>query len=217
MVLGEIHVRRRLPGVAGAAGKFRWGGHLAVAYDRAVGSSLIVRPAWVQDVRQMARVHVRCWQETYRGLMPDAVLDDPGFPAARERMWTGALTGGRYRQNRAAVAERDDELAGIAMSGPPEDVAAGWMRRLYVLYVYAADHGTGAGRALLEPSSTPRSRPRCGSPIPTLARRRSTASTASLPTGRPGSRTGYGRSAWSAAAARRDRPLPPGTVGGETA
>ena len=54
-----------------------------MAYDLAVDSSLIIRPARVQDVKQMARVHVRCWQETYRGLMPDAVLDDPGFPAAR--------------------------------------------------------------------------------------------------------------------------------------
>jgi ribosomal protein S18 acetylase RimI-like enzyme len=128
----------------------RWGEHLSVAYDLVVGSSLIVRPARVQDVRQMAREHVRCWQETYRGLMPDAVLDDPGFPAARERMWTDALTGERYRQNRVAVAERDDELAGIAMSGPPEDAAAAWTSQLYVLYVYAADHGTGAGEALLE-------------------------------------------------------------------
>ena len=121
-----------------------------MAYDLVVDSSLIVRPARVQDIRQMARVHVRCWQETYRGLMPDAVLDDPGFPAARERMWTDVLTGERYRQNRVAVAERDGELVGIAMSGPPEDAAAAWMRQLYVLYVYAADHGTGAGRALLE-------------------------------------------------------------------
>jgi hypothetical protein len=32
----------------------------------------------------MAYVNVRCW-ETYRGLMSDAVLDDPGFLAARER------------------------------------------------------------------------------------------------------------------------------------
>jgi GNAT superfamily N-acetyltransferase len=121
-----------------------------VAYDLAVGSSLVVRLARVQDVRQMARVHVRCWQETYRGLMPDAVLDDPGFPAARERMWTGVLTSERYRQNRVAVAERDDELIGIAMSGPPEDVTAARLRQLYVLYVHAADHGTGIGRALLE-------------------------------------------------------------------
>ena len=103
----------------------------------------------------MARAHVRCWQETYRGLMPDAVLDDPGFPAARERMWTRALTDERYRQNRVAVAERDEQLVGIAMSGPPENVTAAWARQLYVLYVYAADHGTGAGRALLEAVITP--------------------------------------------------------------
>jgi ribosomal protein S18 acetylase RimI-like enzyme len=115
-----------------------------------VGSSLVTRPARVQDVAQMARVHVRCWQETYRGLMPDAVLDDPGFPAARERMWTEVLTSERYRRNRVAVAERNGELAGIAMSGPPEDATAAWARQLYVLYVHAADHGTGAGRALLE-------------------------------------------------------------------
>ena len=119
-------------------------------YDLAVGSSLLVRPARVQDVAQIALVHVRCWQETYRGLMTDAVLDDPGFPAARERMWTAALTDERYRHNRAAVAVRDDELVGIAMSGPPRDAAAAWTRQLYVLYVLASDHGTGAGRALMD-------------------------------------------------------------------
>jgi len=77
-----------------------------VAYDLLVVSSLIVRPARVQDVAQMARVHVRCWQETYRGLMPDAVLDDPGFPAARERMWTEVLTSERYRRADRAVGRR---------------------------------------------------------------------------------------------------------------
>src|SRR3954453_8245067 len=115
-----------------------------------VSSALTVRPAQVGDVAQMARVNVRCWQETYRGLLPDAVLDAPGFLAARERFWTAALTDERYRENRAAVAERDGELLGIAMSGPPLDAGATWSRQLYVLYVYAADHGTGAGPALLE-------------------------------------------------------------------
>ncbi|RUL95400.1 GNAT family N-acetyltransferase [Verrucosispora sp. FIM060022] len=98
----------------------------------------------------MACVHVRCWQETYRGLMSDSVLDDPGFPAVRERFWTAALTDKRYRENRAAVAEREGEVVGIAMSGPPPDAAAAWTRQLYVLYVLAADHGRGAGRALLQ-------------------------------------------------------------------
>ena len=119
-------------------------------YDAAVGSSSTVRPGRVEDVARIARVNVRCWQETYRGLMSDAVLDDPGLLAARERFWTAALTDERYRDNRMAVAQRDGELIGIAMSGPPLDAAAAWARQLYVLYVYAADHGTGAGRALLE-------------------------------------------------------------------
>ncbi len=120
------------------------------AYNSAVSSSLAVRPARAGDAAQMARVNVRCWQETYRGLMPDAMLDDPGFPAARERFWTAALTEERYRQNRVAVAERDGELIGIAMSGPALDAGAAWARQLYVLYVHAAEHGTSAGPTLLE-------------------------------------------------------------------
>jgi hypothetical protein len=43
------------------------------------------------------------------------------------------LTDERYRENRVAVAERDGELVGIAMSGPPLDAGAAWARQLYVL------------------------------------------------------------------------------------
>lgn len=114
-----------------------------------MNTSFVVRPARLGDVAQMARVNVRSWQETYRGLVSDAVLDDPGFTGARERFWTAALTDARYRENRVAVAERDGALIGIAMSGPPLDEGAAWARQLYVLYVLAADHGTGAGAALL--------------------------------------------------------------------
>ena len=117
---------------------------------RELSSTLTVRAPGLEDVPEMARVIVRCWQETYRGLVPDAVLDDPGFPAARERFWTAALTDERYRDNRLAVAERDGELIGVAMSGPARDHGATWSRQLYVLYVVAAEHGTGAGPALLD-------------------------------------------------------------------
>ena len=117
--------------------------------DPAVSSSLTVRPAQADDFAQMSLVNVQCWRETYRGLMSDTVLDDPGFLAARERFWTAALTDERYRENRVAVAERAGRLVGIAMSGPPLDEGP-WVRQLYVLYVRAAEHGRGAGPALLE-------------------------------------------------------------------
>jgi ribosomal protein S18 acetylase RimI-like enzyme len=113
-------------------------------------SVVTVRRALPDDAAAMAATTVRCWQETYRGVMRDDVLDDPGLLGARERMWTEVLTDERYRDNRVAVAERGAEVVGLAMSGPPLDVDAPWPRQLYVLYLLAAHHGSGAGRALLE-------------------------------------------------------------------
>ncbi|MEG3613684.1 GNAT family N-acetyltransferase [Isoptericola haloaureus] len=113
-------------------------------------SSPRVRPARPDDATAMARVHVRCWQQTYRGLMPDHVLDDPGFVDARQRLWTHVLAVQDDRGHRTAVATADDEIVGIAMSGPPVDDDAAWSRQLFVLYLDAAHHGTGAGPGLLE-------------------------------------------------------------------
>jgi ribosomal protein S18 acetylase RimI-like enzyme len=115
-----------------------------------MGSPITVRPARLDDVAGMARVIVQSWRETYRGVVPDRVLDDRGFQAARERFWTAALTDERYRENRIAVAERDGEVVGVAMSGPIDQPDAAWRRHLYVLYVVAAEHGSGAGAALLD-------------------------------------------------------------------
>jgi GNAT superfamily N-acetyltransferase len=82
--------------------------------------------------------------------MADHVLDDPGLPAARAQFWTTILSDERYSANRVAVAEHGDEMIGIAMAGPPQDSEAQWGTHLYVLYVLAAHHGTGAGAALLD-------------------------------------------------------------------
>ncbi|WP_246199631.1 GNAT family N-acetyltransferase [Arthrobacter zhaoguopingii] len=112
-----------------------------------------VRAARVEDVQAMAQVHVESWQETYRGLVPDAVLDDPGFTAARERQWLNALTNPRWTTHRIAVAEHDGPLIGLAMAGPSEDDPG--LMHLYVLYLLAEHHGSGTGaellRAVIEP------------------------------------------------------------------
>ena len=107
-----------------------------------------VRRAEPADAPSMARVHVDAWRETYRGLMSDAVLDDPGLLSWRERFWAAALTDQRYGQNIAAIASHEGSVIGVAMSGPPLDAAAG-PQQLYILYVYAAFHGSGVGTALL--------------------------------------------------------------------
>ena len=107
-----------------------------------------VRRAESADARDMARVHVETWRETYRGLMSDAVLDDPALLDWREGFWDTALKHPRYEQNTVAVASHEDTIIGIAMSGPAPN-GAHEPTQLYVLYVYAAFHGSGVGTALL--------------------------------------------------------------------
>jgi ribosomal protein S18 acetylase RimI-like enzyme len=109
-----------------------------------------VRPARREDAAAMAAVNVASWRETYRGLMSDDVLDEPTFELRRTAFWTAALTDERYAQNRAAVAECDGELVGIAMSGPPIDRTCPAPLQLYLLYVLAGKQGLGIGATLLE-------------------------------------------------------------------
>lgn len=107
-----------------------------------------VRRAEPTDAPGMARVHVDTWVETYRGLMSDAVLDDPALLSWREKFWAAALTDPKYNQNTAAVASHEGKLIGIAMAGPsPDD--ANEPQQLYLLYAYTAFHGSGVGTALL--------------------------------------------------------------------
>lgn len=78
---------------------------------------MLIRPAVPTDAEALGQIHVRVWNETYRGIMPDALLDrlDPAQRAAawRERMPT-------FRQNRQTllVAEHDGAIVGFAGCGP---------------------------------------------------------------------------------------------------
>lgn len=109
-----------------------------------------VRPAALADVAGMTQVHVDSWKETYRGLMPDALLDDPDALDNRRQMWTRALDDAHQRSHSCAVAEADDQIVGIAMSGPSRDEDRPDERELFVLYIYQAVQGSGAGQGLLD-------------------------------------------------------------------
>ncbi|MBF0815003.1 GNAT family N-acetyltransferase [Microbacterium paludicola] len=112
--------------------------------------AVVVRAARPEDARAMARVHALAWQETYRGLMRDEVLDAPDAVERRERMWTNVLTRIGGSGQRAAVADRDGAVVGIALAGPPEGDDAPQARQLYLIYLLAAEHGSGVGGPLLE-------------------------------------------------------------------
>lgn len=81
--------------------------------------------------------------------MSDTVLGDPSLVSWRERFWAAALTDPKYKMNSVAVASHEGALIGIARSGP--GLGDGdELQQLYVLYTYAAFHGSGVGVALLD-------------------------------------------------------------------
>jgi hypothetical protein len=105
-------------------------------YD-ADAPNFTVRPATVDDAAGMARVHVKAWQETYRGMFPDRVLDAPNAVDRRAAYWLTAIQDGADGTESVAVAERAGEIIGIASSGAPRDEDATWTSELFVLYVLA--------------------------------------------------------------------------------
>jgi ribosomal protein S18 acetylase RimI-like enzyme len=116
-----------------------------------------VRPARCEDAPGIARVHVDSWRTTYRGLMPDAVLDGLSYEG-REWQWRRALCeggniDGPNLQNTgsfAFVAKFDEsgEIVGFASGSPTprEDVPFGG--ELQGIYLLAERQRAGIGRRL---------------------------------------------------------------------
>lgn len=112
--------------------------------------SVVIRPPVIDDVEAAAQVHVETWRETYRGIMPDELLDSPDMVDKRRRMWASLATPENHPDHISAIADQDGAIVGIALSGPSEDEDRPDDRHLHVLYAYAAVHGSGIGQQLLD-------------------------------------------------------------------
>ena len=98
-----------------------------------------VRRAADADRPEIARLHTASWQDTYRGMLPDSLLDEE-LPAIMAERWAGQEIGPR---DAVLVAEEDGALLGFAASWDAEPV--------YIdnLHVAAASRSRGLGRQLL--------------------------------------------------------------------
>jgi len=100
----------------------------------------------VDDADAIERVRTDTWRDTYRGLLPDSLLDGLGYDATRRRAVVAALPPHQF----VLVAEQDGTVVGFCIGGPsrsPDDQFAG---EVYAIYVLPERHGRGIGRALLE-------------------------------------------------------------------
>jgi GNAT superfamily N-acetyltransferase len=108
-----------------------------------------IRPAQPTDAAGIAEVHVRSWQDAYRGLLPQDYLDNLDVGRRREG-WDRFLATTCWPHTGAFVAEDGDGIIGFTHVGPTRDEgeprAVGEVTAIYVL---DREWGTGAGRALM--------------------------------------------------------------------
>jgi ribosomal protein S18 acetylase RimI-like enzyme len=104
-----------------------------------------IRQATAADCEAIATVHVVGWRESYRGLMPDSVLDALSIAehaAQRRRSLAEGVAS-------VLVAEAGTALVGFAAGGPRRGDALEHDGELYAIYVLRTAQGAGVGSRLL--------------------------------------------------------------------
>jgi GNAT superfamily N-acetyltransferase len=113
---------------------------------------IAIRAADPCDAPGIAKVIVQTWRSTYRGIVPDAVLD--GLDEAAMAGWWGEAIGRSDAGTPILVAATDrGEVVGVALVDEPDEQAPerepGYARELRILYVLDAYQGQGIGRRLV--------------------------------------------------------------------
>ena len=117
-----------------------------MSQSRGASTSILILPAGPADAEALARVHVRSWRETYRGLLPEAYLARMS-EADFTRRFRHALTfPGRNEVTLAAAAR--EGLIGYAQGGPSRAGVEG-EAEIATLYLLRSAQGSGAGRRLM--------------------------------------------------------------------
>ncbi len=105
----------------------------------------MIRRAGLDDARAVAAAHVGTWEEAYRGLVPDELLERLDLEE-REGFWRQILTG----ETQTWVGEVDGAVAGFVSVGATREADRPGWGELYAIYVRAAHWGSGLGGELLE-------------------------------------------------------------------
>ncbi len=109
-------------------------------------SELVLRPATVEDAALIASIHAASWQATYRGLLPDAFLDNDVMHDRAAHWWARLAAPGADRRL-VVIAERAGEAAGFVCVERQTD--SQWGVLLDNLHALPAHQGIGVGKRLM--------------------------------------------------------------------
>jgi ribosomal protein S18 acetylase RimI-like enzyme len=115
-------------------------------------SAVVVRPAGVADAAAIAGVRIRSWRVAYRGIVPDAVLDEVDLveEVARWRERLGAAAAAWVRVAFVAEPPGPPRLVGFVTAGSARHAGEGGLGEVWAIYVDPEAQDRGVGRALLD-------------------------------------------------------------------
>src|SRR4051812_9969560 len=103
-----------------------------------------IRNAMMDDADCISRVYADSWRTTYRGIVPDAYLDNLNTEE-RSIRWRERLNSA----GRVLVAEQNGEVVGFISGGPIREPLGGYDAELYAIYLLLHAQNKGIGTALL--------------------------------------------------------------------
>lgn len=104
-----------------------------------------IRHAQPADAAEIARIYIESWQDTYPGILSQALLASMTHGGQTGR-WRAAICQGEL----VLVAEMEKRgVVGMLSAGPSRDRTLGFDGEVYTLYVDPAFYGQSAGARLL--------------------------------------------------------------------
>ena len=111
-----------------------------------------IRAAVPADAQAIARVHVEAWRESYRGLVPERVIE--ALSVNRNAgMWAAILAGGAssivHTVERLGIAADEAELVGFGSATDARSPKLGASGEITAIYLLESVKRRGIGRRLL--------------------------------------------------------------------
>ncbi len=107
---------------------------------------MVIRDAQPVDAAGIAYVHVNSWRTTYKGLMPDHVLDGLSVKQ-RTAFWRKAMSLMKP-PGILLVAEEAGQIVGFVSCGAEREGDPGYPAELFAIYLLQEQQGKGIGRKL---------------------------------------------------------------------
>jgi len=117
-----------------------------------MGGMISIRAVTPADIPGLAGIHLRCYREAHRGIIPAdylAKMKASGWQRDWERKFTQGVSGEPAFERHFVAEDSRAGIIGFASTGPSRDAQLKYEGEIYDVYVLAEFQGRGVGRSLV--------------------------------------------------------------------